>query len=103
MRTRPCAECKAPLPRGVPDVFCPACALRRALGVGSPALLAIGPEGQRREGDGNWFMSCLYRIRNRSRSTGSQKITLASPEDKTKDSGPMTTGAPGPGDTIEDY
>src|SRR5262245_22606475 len=98
--TRTCKECKAPLPEGVPDVFCPACALRRALAVEN-RLPSDTSTQESRTSIGS--MSWLRWLQGRKRSDGTQQIVLASTGDKKRESQPMTGVAPEPGDVIEDY
>lgn len=87
IETRVCAECGAPLPSGVADVFCPECALRGALGGGKQA------------GEGTllrWFRQLTARKQE-------DKNSVPSAQTEWRQSLPMTTVAPAPGDVIGDY
>jgi len=75
------------LPSGVTDVFCPACALR--------AALARGKE----PGEGTflrWFLQLTGR-------KAEAESPLASDGSEWKESSPMATAAPAPGEVIGDY
>ena len=94
--TRTCAGCNASLPEGVPDVFCPACALRRAL--------AVGSEGRSEEGF--WSLRRLHRLFTRKQADQagrSQQMLLASLENKAGYCLPVSTGAPSPGEVVGGY
>lgn len=95
--TRTCAECNASLPAGVPDVFCPACALRGALAVESRAPIGPGAEQER-----GWCVGWLRRLYARIRGGRSQEINLASTENNGQSTAVIRV-APEPGDVIEDY
>jgi serine/threonine protein kinase len=87
---RVCAECGATLPSGVPGVFCPACALRGALDGGK----------QPKEGT----LARLFRqlIAPKKADKGHEK-PLDSGENEFRQSLPMATVAPAPGEVIGDY
>ena len=73
------------------DVFCPACALRGALA------------GGRRPGAGTRSLRWFQRLIARKQDDKSHERPLAYGEDAWKQSVPMTTGAPAPGEVIGDY
>jgi serine/threonine protein kinase len=74
-----CAGCDTPLTEGIPDVFCPACALRRALALGT-ALTPIGEQ-----------------------QSNPPQFKLASQTEGRAQSAMMSTVAPSAGDVISDY
>ena len=93
--TSACVECKASLPEDVPDVFCPACALRRALAVGT---------SEPREPTEDLIRDIrLLRDAHSPAQPGSPEITLASADDRGTEYASMTTVDPVPGDVIADY
>ena len=99
METRACADCEALLPGNVPDIFCPACALRRALAVGG----ALALSSQRGGRTGQWMRltNWLGRLRIRKQADPSQQIAVASAVDNERRCPPMV--APVQGDVIGDY
>src|ERR1043166_1274319 len=90
MEIRTCAECGASLPSGVPDVFCPECALRGALADGRQAR-----KGTWR----SWFRQLVAQ----KGGDQSQEKPLAFGENEGRQSLPMATVAPASGDVIGDY
>ena len=97
--TRTCAECKSPLPLGVPDLFCPACAFRLAIAGGQSTSPPLRPV--RSFNPATWFR----RWRHRTQVDGSRQFALASAKNKHEES-PAMAGVgvtPAPGDVIEDY
>src|ERR1051326_7591772 len=102
-KARTCIELKSSLPAGLPEVFCPTCALHRALAIGG-SLLSL--QGKLRAREGIWSLSWLRGLRIGKQPTEreiSQQIALASAEEKAKECSEVTEFAPGPGDVIEDY
>src|SRR4051812_26655459 len=98
-KTRTCAECNAALPAGVPNLFCPACALRGALAIGNPLALPRPAERTEKGSWSRWFR----RVRTKEQPGRSEEITIASPDRPERESPLVTTVAPEPGDVIEDY
>src|SRR6185503_2402337 len=98
-KDRTCAECNAPLPAGVPDLFCPACALRRALAAGNP--VSVPPRAERTEA-GTWSR-WIRRLRTQKDPGGTQGVTVAPADYKAKEYLTVPKVAPEPGDVIEDY
>src|SRR5262245_37267098 len=101
METRACADCEALLPGNVPDVFCPGCALRRALAVGGAVPFTLSSPREGRTGQWLRLTSWLGRLRIRKQADSSQQIALASDVDNERRCPPMV--APVPGDVIGDY
>ena len=89
--TRACARCGTSLPSGVPDVFCPACALRGALA------------GDRQRGVKVRLIRWLQRLRSRKQEDKSSEKPLAYHGGQSPQSEPMATVAPAPGQLIGDY
>src|SRR4051812_22200222 len=87
IETRVCVECGASLPSGVPDIFCPECALRSALAAGNQA------------GEGTllrWFRQLPARKHE-------PKPAPAPAQNEWRQSGGMNTAPPTPGQVIGDY
>src|SRR5687768_12722297 len=59
-QSRTCAECSASLPEGLPDIFCPACALRRAL-TGTTPVSSVPKEIKH---GGIWPISWFQRLQS---------------------------------------
>ena len=99
---RTCAECGASLPAGLPDVFCPACALRRALAVGSPLPPVLTTANGRSK---RWPVGWLRRLFSRNEPNKSPQHPLAAGDDLAKQPWPTSEIAsiPVPGEVIEDY
>src|SRR3954462_1344886 len=87
IETRVCVGCGASLPSGVPDFFCPECALRGALAAGSKA------------GEG----TLLGWIRRLAARKHEPKPTLAPAQNEWRQSGGMNTAPPTAGQVIGDY
>jgi len=83
-----CARCQGSLPAGLPEVFCPACALRRALAVGGLA-----------PAETNWFVRFLRRWRTPPPAGPRDQPASAEATPHTSMSNPV----PRPGDLIGDY
>ena len=96
-----CLQCRTSLPDGVPDVFCPACALRQALTAADHVPVALAPGGQTARKSSIW--SRLFRWPNRKVGEKSPIYALASTEGQERESSAMISAAPEPGDVIEDY
>ncbi|HKX61573.1 MAG TPA: serine/threonine-protein kinase [Verrucomicrobiae bacterium] len=96
-----CSYCGTSLPDGLPDAFCPACALRQALTAADPVPVALAPGGQPARKSSIW--SRLFRWPNRKTGEKSQINALDSPEGQERESSTMISAAPEPGDVIEDY
>jgi len=90
MENRVCTECGAPLPNGVSDVFCPACALHAALDVGKQP-----GEGTVRR----WFRQ----LTGKEADNKSGEKGFAYDENQERQSPVMATAAPTPGEVIGDY
>src|SRR5689334_2561002 len=91
METPVCAECGTLLPSGVSGVFCPACALRGALG-------GAGVSGTKSRWPG-W----LQRLLRRTTEDNSPENPVAADENQRREYLPMATVAPASGELIGDY
>jgi serine/threonine protein kinase len=98
--TRTCAECGAALPGGVTDVFCPACALRRALVVKN---VEVAENLLPRESNAVSSFGWIGRFKTVNRLLRGRQKGLASSADVAGQFPRLTTAAPEPGDVIEDY
>src|SRR4026209_125709 len=101
-KTRTCPECNAELPAGVDRIFCPACAMARALEVGGPVGF-VPSRGGRLSTAWIWLTTRLSRLRGGKASEGSPETGLAASEDKGRECGSMSEAALKPGDLIGDY
>jgi serine/threonine protein kinase len=93
-KTQTCAGCEASLSEGVPDVFCPVCALRQALAIGNPV--------PGRPSEAEIIPRTGFATRNMEDRQNPQ-IFLASTRNRERQSAMMTQIAPVPGEVIEDY
>src|SRR4026207_1376721 len=99
-RTRTCEECGTSLPEGVGDVFCPACALRRALVVQNAKVAEnLLPKESKQASSFGW----LTRFKTINRLRKGRRKGLDSTPDTGEQFPLVTTAAPEPGDVIEDY
>ena len=94
-QTRTCAECGTSLPEGVADVFCPACAFRRALTVNN----ALVPQESKAVSSFGW----LSRFKTINRLRKGRQKGLDSTPNPGGESPRVTTAAPEPGEVFEDY
>ena len=83
----------------MPDVFCPACALRHALAIGNPLPTTLSVQRRIWPIGFGWFR----RLLTRNLAENSPQVVLASAEEKGEPSPLMSRADPVPGDFIEDY
>jgi len=104
--TRTCIECNAVLPANVPDIFCPSCALHRALAVGDLPDPDSPPLNEARSRTRTWISSYFRFLPLKKKTPGGSQtppIGVASAEEKDKHWSPMNMASPLPGDIIEEY
>src|SRR5947208_4708199 len=105
--TRTCTECGAPIPARAGSAHCPPCLLKLGLEAGKHET----ENGGRRSEDSDqqavrriWPIGWVRRhLQTRKQADKTEQIALASAEDKGRQSPPMNTADPVPGDLIGDY